>query len=299
MMRWWALSVLLALWIALGCMILRPGCSNAACDETSGHGTPARIVSAAPNLTEILFALGLGEQVVGVANGSDYPAAAATKLRIGTFWQPNVEAVIAAQPDLVLTLSFEQQKSLATRLTRIGYSSLPLAIWTMEDLFNAITVIGRATGREEDARRLNADMTARIERLQKRLAGRSKTRVLWVVQREPLRVGGRNTFVNELIELAGGENAIGPTLHKYPPIGGEQVLACGAEVIIEPAMMPDQMETQRVQTLTYWQRFAGLPAVAGGRLHIVDGDIVSRLGPRVCDGIETIAGYLHPEVFGE
>ena len=72
-------------------------------------------------------------------------------------------------------------------------------------------------------------------------------KVLWVVQREPLRVAGRDTFVNEMIELAGGENAIGPTLHKYPPIGAEQVIAAGPEVIIEPAMVPGSLDEQRRQ----------------------------------------------------
>jgi iron complex transport system substrate-binding protein len=268
-------------------------------NERLADRTPLRLVSTAPNLTEILFALGLDTQVVGVTHGSDYPPAAAAKPKIGTFWQPNLEAIIATRPDLVVTLSFQQQRTLAERLQRIGYNCLSLDIWTVDDLLHAVATMGRVANKEDEAQRLLSDMTRRIDLVQKRLAGREKTKVLWVVQREPLRVAGRNTFVNELIELAGGENAIAPTLHKYPPIGGEQVLACGAEVIIEPAMMSERVDSQQAQARAYWQRFPGLPAVSNGRLHVIDGDIVSRLGPRLPQGIEMIARHLHPDLFGE
>ena len=298
MARWWLLSILLAIWLALGCLLFGPRRVEAVSNAPAATA-PARIVSAAPNLTEILFALGLGEQIAGVTQGSNYPPEAAQKPTVGTFWQPNIETVIAARPDLVVLLTFPQQQSLAGRLRRLGIYCLTLEIWTVDDLFGAIATLGGATGKEQAAQRLVADIKTRIEQLQTRLVGKKRTKVLWVVQREPLRVAGRNTFVNELIELAGGENAIGPTLHKYPPIGGEQVLACGAEVIIEPAMMPDLIDSQRTQALAYWQRFANVPAVTDGRIHVIDGDIVSRLGPRLYQAVETIARCLRPELFGE
>jgi len=298
MARWWLLSILLGAWLALGCLLF-PSRRADAVSDASPATAPLRIVSAAPNVTEILFALGLDEQIAGVTQGSNYPPAAAQKPTVGTFWQPNIETVIATRPDLVVLLTFPQQQSLADRLGRLGVRCLTLEIWTVDDLFDAIASLGGATGKEQAAQRLVADIKIRIEQLQTRLAGKKRTKVLWVVQREPLRVAGRNTFVNELIELAGGENAIGPTLHKYPPIGGEQVLACGAEVIIEPAMMPGLIESQRTQALAYWQRFANVPAVADGRIHVIDGDIVSRLGPRLYEAVETIAKCLRPELFGE
>jgi iron complex transport system substrate-binding protein len=298
MARWWLLSILLAIWLALGCLLFGPRRVEAVSNAPAATA-PARIVSAAPNLTEILFALGLDAQIAGVTQGSNYPPAAAQKPTVGTFWQPNIETVIAARPDLAVLLTFPQQQSLADRLRRLGVRCLTLEIWTVDDFFDAVATLGEATGREQDAERLVTTIKTRIEQLQTRLADEKRMKVLWVVQREPLRVAGRNTFVNELIELAGGENAIGPTLHKYPPIGGEQVLACGAEVIIEPAMMPDQIEAQRTQAWAYWRRFANVPAVAGGRIRVIDGDVVSRLGPRLYEAVETIAKCLRPELFGE
>jgi iron complex transport system substrate-binding protein len=131
------------------------------------------------------------------------------------------------------------------------------------------------------------------------LAASKRVRVLFVVQREPLRVAGRDTFVNEMIELAGGENAIGPTLHKYPPIGAEQVIACAADVIIEPTMTAEDVIKQRQKAIQYWSRFKNVPAVKNSRIYVIDGDAVSRLGPRICEGTKAIAKCLRPEFFAE
>ena len=296
--KWWLLLAALVLWLAGGYAMLEPRQADA---DTNARRQrrPARIVSMAPNLTEILFALGLGERIVGVTQDSDYPPAALAKPKVGTFWQPNIEAVIGTKPDLVIALAFEQQRDLARRLKRIGYDCPAVEIERIDDLFGAITAIGEAAGAQEQARELSDKMRAAILHLQTATAGLPKVKVLWVVQREPLRVAGRDTFVNEMIELAGGENAIGPTLHKYPPIGAEEVIAAKPEVIIEPAMLPGALDEQRRQAVSYWGRYANLPAVADGRIHVIDGDPVSRLGPRLSVGIAEIAQCLRPQLPGE
>lgn len=256
-----------------------------------------RIVSLAPNLTEILFALGLEEEVVGVTLYSDYPPAALKKPKVGTFWQLNVEAVIAAKPDLVLTLGFEQQSRLAGQMKRIGYNCLTLNIEKVNDLFEAIEKIGAVAGKKHQANELTGNIRRNLDGLSALVGSRKKVRVLWVVQREPLRVAGRDTFVNEMIELAGGENAIGPTVHKYPPIGAEQVIACRADVIIEPAMNQNDLTLQQDKATQYWSRFKNVPAVLNNRIYVINGDTVSRLGPRLYEGTELIARCLRPELF--
>jgi iron complex transport system substrate-binding protein len=253
----------------------------------------------APNLTEILFALGLEPSIVGVTQDSDYPPAASDKPRVGTYWHPKIEAVIATRPDLVVTLAFEQQRDLARRLRRLGYASLVADVETIAGLFSTILAIGEATGTDRQAAALSADMRKEIDRLKTATAGGPRVKVLWVVQREPLRVAGRDTFINEMIELAGGENAVGPTLHIYPAIGAEQVIAARPEVIIEPVMLPGALDQQHRQALAYWGRFATVPAVAAGRIYVIDGDVVSRLSPRLLTGIRTIARCLRPDLFGE
>jgi iron complex transport system substrate-binding protein len=260
---------------------------------------PCRIVSMAPNLTEILFALGLDNRIVGVTQDSDSPPAARAKPRVGTFWQPGIEAVIAARPDLVVTLAFEQQRELAQRLVRMGYHCLTVDIERVDDLFRAISVIGDATGAREQARELSAQIRTQMQQLHARVAGLPRVKVLWVVQREPLRAAGRDTFINELIELVGGENAVGPTVQTYPPVGAEQVIAAAPEVIIEPTMTENSREGQRRQALAYWRRYINVPAAVNERIYVIDGDVVSRLGPRLPAGIETIARCLRPQAWGE
>lgn len=265
--------------------------------ESPGPVRVDRIVSMAPSLTEILFALGLDEEIVGVTLFSDYPPAAADKAKVGTFWQPNIEAVVAARPTLVMTLGFGQHKNLAERLSRIGYGTLSVNIEKVSELFTVIPEIGAAAGRQQQADELVGGIRRKLAALSRLVGTREKVKVLWVVQREPLRVAGRDTFVNEMIELAGGENAIGPTVHKYPPIGAEQVMASGAEVIIEPAMGHEDLDAQREEALRYWGRFKNLPAVANDRIYVIKGDTASRLGPRLYEGTETIARCLWPALF--
>lgn len=295
MNKWWWLLLIITCWTAAGFAI--SGFRQVQ-DRIASLPTRAeRIVSLAPNLTEILFALGLEEEIVRVTLYSDYPPAAATKPKAGTFWQPNIESIISAKPDLIVTLGFEQQKNLAERLRRINYNCLTVNIEKVKDLFEAIETIGIAAGKQLEANELVTNIRDKLDELSALIGTKAKVRVLWVVQREPLRVAGRDTFINEMIEFAGGENAIGPTFHKYPPIGAEQVIACGADVIIEPLMHQKDLATQQNSALQYWSKFENLPAVANKRIHIIQGDMVSRLSPRLYEGIETIAGFLRPELF--
>lgn len=316
--KWWLLLTALALWLACGYAMFAPAKVDAGGkrghstfspeDRVRGHKGdekaecplfPSRIVSMAPNLTEILFALGLGDRIVGVTQDSDYPPAALSKPRVGTFWQPNIEAIIAAKPHLVVTLGFEQQRELARRLMRIGYECLVVDIERIDDLYTTIAAVGDAAAAGEQALEVSGHIKRQIQRLQEATAGLPRVKILWVVQREPLRIAPRDTFINEMIELAGGENAVGPTLRNYPPIGAEQVIAAGPEVIIEPLMVQGSLDGQRRQAQAYWQRFTNVPAVVNNRIYVIDGDIVSRLGPRLPEGVETIAKCLRPELFGD
>jgi iron complex transport system substrate-binding protein len=296
MNKWWWLLLIITCWTATGFAIF--DFRKAQDSDTPQLSTKAeRIVSLAPNLTEILFALDLEEEIVRVTLNSDYPPAAVKKPKAGTFWQPNIEAIIAARPDLIVTLAFEQQKNLAERLKRINYNCLTVNIEKVKDLFEAIETIGTATGKQQKANELVTNIMDKLDKLSALVGTEAKVRVLWVVQREPLRVAGHNTFINEMLELAGGENAISSTLHKYPPIGAEQVIVCGADVIIEPSMQQKDLAAQQNRALQYWRKFENVPAVANKRIYIIQGDMVSRLSPRLYEGIETIARCLRPELF--
>jgi iron complex transport system substrate-binding protein len=298
MKRWLALSLIVLCWVAVGFAVFGwPDDQNQAHKPVPHHAE--RIVSLAPNLTEILLALGLDEQVVGVTLHCNYPPAAAEKSKVGTFWQPNIEAVIAAKPDLVIALEFTQQRDIVERLTRIGYDCLTVNVDKVGELFQAIERIGFATGKATQATELAYHLRTKLNQLSALMATKERLRVLWVIDRDPLRVAGRDTFVNELVELAGGENAIGATVHKYPPIGSEQVIVCAADVIIEPAMAGEGLAEQQKTALEHWCRFKNVPAVANQRVYVIPPDTVCRLGPRLYEGVEMVARCLRPELFAD
>jgi len=289
MARWVLLALGLAGWLAVGAGLVAVADRPSVSKQTTGQPV-ARIVSLAPNLTEILYALGQEDRLVAVTDHCNYPVSATGKPKVGTFWQPNLEAIVGTRPDLVLTLDMAQQRVVSQRLERMGYRSLTLRIETIDELMRVIEILGQTLDCAEETGRLRASMT---ERMARRQSPGSRPRILWVVQRQPLRVAGQGTFVDEMIELAGGQNAIGQTIYRYPPIGGEQVLVCRPDVIIEPATVEGVTACEGPQA-EFWGRFKDVPAVANGRIYQVNADVVSRLGPRIADGVEQIAQCLRP-----
>jgi iron complex transport system substrate-binding protein len=250
-----------------------------------------RIVSLAPNLTEILFALGLGDHLAAVTSNCDYPPAVADKPRVGSFWQPDIETILAARPELLVALDIPQHQAIISRFRQQGYPCLSLQIDTLEQLAPAIREIASAAGRTPEGEAVIQDMNKRLTAVHPK-PGSARPKVLWVIQRDPLRVAGTKTFISELLSLAGAVNALGPTIYEYPPIGAEELLAAAPEIIIEPSDNPDPSELKS-QT-DFWSRYPALPAVQNHRLCLIPSAIVSRVGPRIPDALAEIANRIHP-----
>lgn len=294
--KWIWLCTALVVWTIVGLAVF--GGKDAGSKPAKIYARPERIVCTAPNLVEILFALGAEGKLVGIPTDSKYPPGVDKIEKIGGFWQPSIEPIVAKKPDLVITLEFPQQKTLAKNLSTMGYNTLTINIETIDDLYAAIAKIGTVTYFEMEAKELIAGMQKDIAEFSQKMACEEKPKVLWVVQRNPLRIAGRDTFVNDMIELAGGVNAIGETLHQYPPIGSEQVYSTMPDVIIEPAMAGGDIGKQLPAAKEYWQKF-DIPATTNKRIYVIDGDTVSQLGPRLFDGIQTIGKCIRPELFEE
>ncbi len=209
---------------------------------------------------------------------------------MGTFWQPNLESIVKAGPDLVVALDMAQQRIVTQRLERMGYRCLSLRVETVGQLMDAIEALGEGLGCGDAAAALRTSLVQRLARAGEGASERPS--VLWVVQRRPLRVAGQRSFIQELIELAGGRNALGPTIYPYPPIGAEQVAACQPQVIIEPVSKTHLQESDQRDAMEFWSRMPTVPAVTAGRIYLVDADLVSRLGPRIVDGVDQIARCL-------
>jgi iron complex transport system substrate-binding protein len=293
-MRWCILMLVCVIWWAAGPAVL----SQTQRGDTAESHLPRRIIALAPNLTEIVYGLGLGDQVVAVTQFSNYPEAVKSKPRVGSFWQLNLEAIVGRQPDLVLALGFPQQLELARRLRRMRVPVQTFNIEDYNDLLVAIEGIGQITGRPVQAAAMVESLQTDLAAVQDTIRQSERPKVLWSIQRTPLRVAGRKTFVNWIIENAGGTNAIGPTLHQYPPVGAEQVLACQPDVIIEQLMVQMDPKEQLKQARAFWQRYDHLPAVQSQRIGVLDDDLVARMGPRIVMGVRSTAEILHPDLFG-
>jgi iron complex transport system substrate-binding protein len=285
-----------AVWMAVlcVCILLLAACPKSSSPQNPDVADTMRIISMAPNLTEILFALGLDEQIVAVADESDYPPQALQKRRIGSFWQPDIEAVLACRPTLVITESFEQQNVLASRLKGIGCRTVVVDVWSISELHTAIYAIGQAVDRSAQAEQL----IHRLKRKQDQVAARhqnaaDKPKVLWVIQRQPLRAAGRNSFPNELIEIAGGINVVTETVYRYPPISAEFLLGTMPDVIIEPTEETVDPTAQLQAARAFYAKYP-VPAVQHGRIYVIDADKISRLGPRLDEGMDLVDQCLWP-----
>jgi len=257
---------------------------------------PTRIVSLAPNITEILYDLGVEDRIIAVSSDSNFPVKAQEKAKVGTFWQPNTEMIISLKPDLVITLSFQQQRAVANTLQRLGYNIVTVKIDTIADLYEAIAKIGDAVGCSGAADKSVSNIRSRIESIKSKLQNIPKPRVICSVQNEPLRVAGTESFLNTLIELAGGVNVIGTTLAKYPQISSEQIITAQPDVILQSAMGTEKLEAQLQNACSFWRRWPNLPAVANNRIYIIDPDLTLRLSPRLPEAIIKIANCLHPKI---
>jgi iron complex transport system substrate-binding protein len=169
------------------------------------HAPPDRIVSLAPSNTEILFAIGLGEKVVGVTDYDDYPSEATQKEKIGGFTTVNIEKVISLQPDLILATG-GVQIDIVQRLRELDLAVVVVDAKTVNDVLENIKLIGRLTDNENEALSLAIGMERRIDAVKKIEPSKSKPRTMYVVWGDPLMVAGPDAFANDLIDLAGGEN---------------------------------------------------------------------------------------------
>lgn len=257
---------------------------------------PQRIVSLSPSHTEILFALGLGERIVGVTNYCDYPQEALSKPKIGGFSTPSVEKIIETNPDLVLAGDMHQQTVVALEAAKIKV--LVFTPNTMEDIFTTITTIGKAAGETEKTKNLVDSLRQRASAVGQKVAQAqgAKPRVFYEVWHEPLMSASQNTLIGELITLSGGENIIGASTDLYPMINEEIILEKNPDIMLHSYGHGDNKSPSVEQILKRpgWQHltFVKNKTVVG-----LEANLVNRYGPRSVEALEQVAKAIHPELF--
>lgn len=252
---------------------------------------PQRIVSLAPNLTEILFALGLDREIAGVTSYCDYPPEAAAKEKVGDTITPNLERIVALKPDLVVVTTSSQLEALTRQLDRLGIPVFVTDPRTIREIIATIRQLGDVAGQPERAAELAEEMERRLAAVERRVRDLPRVRTLYLLQMNPLIGAGRKTFLNDLITLAGGESISGNEETDYPQFSRETVIARAPEVILFPTRHGgDSVNVEELRRV-----FATTPAVRFNRLSGVNPDWMDRPGPRIIEGLEQMAQALHPE----
>ena len=258
------------------------------------NGPPQRIVSVAPNVTEILFALGLEDRLVGVSVYCQYPPAALKKEKIGGYINPSLEKIVALRPNLVIGIA---EGDLKTFVDKLAGLNVPVYITNPRDALEVLTSIqkiGEVTFAPEPARKISRSMEERVRGVQEKVQGQPRPRVLHILDFNPLISAGKGTFVDDLIRLAGGRNVAETAAGKYPRFSMEEVLVQDPEVILLASMKSqDPMVKQR----RWWERWKTISAVKQGRIYVLDSDLIHRPSPRMAEGLEQVARAIHPEVF--
>lgn len=247
-----------------------------------------RVVSLAPNLTEIVFSIGAGNRLVGVTTFCSYPAEAASIRKIGDTMTPNVESIIALKPQLVLVSTASQIETFTKVLDEQGIVYFVTNPQDLEGIYKSIETIGELFGQAEKSLEVTAELKRRVAAVGARTEKTTPVKTFVQIDREALYTIGRESFITDLVRRAGGVSATAEVATAYPKLTREAAFVLNPEAIIL-SLSPDNKSPNDV--------FKNSPAVRGGRVYEIEADIISRPAPRIVDALEQMARALHPEVF--
>jgi len=260
-----------------------------------------RIISMSPGVTETLFALGLGDNVVGITRYCTYPPKTEKITKIGGFYDPSYETILSLKPDLVILLV--SHKTIQKNLEKLGLKILIVENDKIEDIFNSIRIIGNFCGAKKNASELLENIKKRIRVIKNITAHLSKPKIMLSVDRNAgtqlfseVYVAGKNIFYDKLISLAGGENICSTRNIRYPVISGEGIIRLNPDVIID--IIPDYKKKglKLKNIIDEWNRFPSIEAVKNKRVYVFGDNFTAIPGPRFILTLETLAKTIHPEV---
>lgn len=302
----WALLVLVFLLALSGRSLL--SARGAGGQSQSGNSVrqqgmenpPRRIISLAPSVTEVLFALNLGDRVVGVTHHCRYPSAALSKERVGDYYHPDYEAILSLRPDLVVLLPEHEEAE--RYLSSLGVKTLRVNHFTIPGVLDSILRIGQICGTQA-GERIVGDIRRRMEAIRIKTAHLPPARVMISLGRNmgpgvirDVYICGHDGFYSEMIELAGGKNAYPGGELKFPTLSAEGIIRLNPQVILE--IVPDLTESgwKEEDILGQWGQLKGVDAVANHRVHVLSHDYAVVPGPRFIQILEDMARLIHPEV---
>lgn len=261
---------------------------------------PARVISLVPALTEMLFAIGAGPQVVAVSSYDEFPPEVKVLPRVGALLDPDMERILALRPDLVL--SYGSQTDLQAQLARAKIRVFSYRHAGLSDVFSTLTELGAAVGRLSESERLARDIRTGLDGIQARVRGRPRPRTLLVFERDPaslrgIYVSGGVGFLHDMLGIAGGVNVFADVARESVQPSLETILARAPEVILEVRATGLLAPADVAQAKRVWATLASVPAIQHGRIAILTGEHLVVPGPRVVQGTEAFARALHSDAF--
>jgi cobalamin transport system substrate-binding protein len=283
------------LWLLFAIPQITPAATRKVIDETGRTVMvpehPQRIISIAPSVTEILYALGLDQRVVGRSDYCDYPPEVRQKPSVGGLIDPNIEVIVSLHPDLVIGTPEINKIAVADDLARFGIPLYGVHTTSLDDVFRALEDVGALTGTRAQADALVRSLRERQDAVVKRVAGLPRPRVLYLVWYNPISVPGRGAYITNLISLAGGESISGDLKQDWAQLSLEEIVRRDPEIILLPR---NNGNSPAVDQLRSWPGWSETTAVRTNRVFEVD-DNASRPGPRLFAALEQFAKLFHPK----
>ena len=258
---------------------------------------PRRIVSLVPALTEMLFAIGAGPQVVAVSSYDEFPPQVKSLPRVGALLDPDTERILSLKPDLVVT--YGSQVDLQTQMQRASIATYDYRHGGLDHIFITIRELGRRTGHDQEAQAVVAGIESRIAAVKARVAGKPRPRTLLVFSREAralrnVYVSGGRGFLHDMLVAAGGQDVFEDVGRESWQATTETILARAPDVILELRSENIPVGRELDEETEVWSRLAAVPAVRARRIYFITGQQMTVPGPRVADGIERMSKALHP-----
>jgi iron complex transport system substrate-binding protein len=260
---------------------------------------PKRIVSLVPALTEMLYAMSAGPQVVGVSSFDDFPPEVKSLPRVGALVDPDMERILSLRPDLVIV--YGSQTAAETQLVRAGIRVYSYRHAGLAGVLSTIRDLGRTVGRDRESEQLTQQLQQRLDAVKARIAQLPRVRTLLVFERDPgslrgLFASGGIGFMHDILGIAGGINVFADVSREAVQPSVETVLSRAPEVILE--VRPTGLPRKNIPAeRRVWESLPSIPAVRKGRVYIVTDDYLVTPGPRLAQAAEAIARIIHPEAF--
>jgi iron complex transport system substrate-binding protein len=280
-------------------IVLTPWARDSVSTQAASQPAPTRIISLVPAVSEMLFAVGAGPQVVAVSSFDDYPPEVLELPRVGALLDPDLERILSLRPDLVIV--YESQVDLRRQLERASIPTFVYKHAALADITVTIRQLGARVGRDEGAAAASGRIDAKLADIRARVAGRPRPKTLLVFGRDALALRGVYAsggfgFLHDMLTAAGGDNVFADIRRESVQATSELILSRRPDVILElrPGNLPAEAERQEVAV---WQALSSIPAVRTRRIAIITDPRTVVPGPRVAEGSELMARTLHPEAF--